>query len=54
MLFLGRHKNHVAGLKWVCLIPVLKKTAPADDHIDFVLRMRLLEVFAYRLVNFDR
>lgn len=54
MFFLGRHKNHVAGLKRICLVAVLKKTLPADDHIDFILRMWLLEVFANRFVNFDR
>lgn len=54
MLFLGRHKNHVTGLKRVFLIPVLKNTLSADDYIDFVLRMGLLKVFTDRLVNFDR
>lgn len=48
------HEDQVARLERIPCFAVLKNTMPADDDVNLVLQVRLLQVLSDRLINFHR
>lgn len=54
MLHAGRYEQKIARSERVFVRPVLKYAMTANDDVNFILRMGVLQVVALRHIKFER